>query len=62
MNCTDYSLSKLYTSQMQLISAWLNRDETILEFELGAAAARVGAKVLHMLSYSHSPVPADSHL
>ncbi len=45
MTCKDYKITQIYQSQMQLIAAWLNREENVLEFELGAAAARVGAKI-----------------
>lgn len=39
------AVSKQYQAQLQLIAAWLNREERVLEFELGSAAARVGAKI-----------------
>eukprot|EP01033_Poteriospumella_lacustris_P007799 gene7799-5610_t len=45
MSCEDSSITDIYRDQMQLIAAWLNRDEAVLEFEIGAAAIRVGSKL-----------------
>lgn len=45
MNCVDPSITDIYRDQMQLIAAWLSRDEAVLEFEIGAAAIRVGSKL-----------------
>lgn len=45
MACDDSSITDIYRNQMQLIAAWLNRDEAVLEFEIGAAAIRVGSKL-----------------
>lgn len=45
IECDEEDILTLYQTQMQLITGWLNRDEAVLEFELGAAAARVGATI-----------------
>lgn len=34
-----------YMHQMQLLSGWAMRDSTLLQFELGCAGARIGAKI-----------------
>lgn len=35
----------VYQSQLQLLASWLNRDDLLLQFEFGAAAARLGCKI-----------------
>jgi hypothetical protein len=34
-----------YMQQMQLLTGWATRDKRLLQFELGCAAARIGAKI-----------------
>ena len=35
----------MYMKQMQLLTGWSHRDDSLLRFELGCAAARIGAKI-----------------
>lgn len=58
MSCHDESILEIYKRQLQLILAWLNRDESVLEFELGAAAIRAGAKISEV--YFVLPNPKQS--
>ena len=45
VQCKDYDLCKVYQRQIQLLTGWMDRLETVLDFELGVAAARVGARI-----------------
>ena len=42
------AVSDNYQLQMQLITGWLLQRSDVLQFELGAAAVRVGAKINEM--------------
>jgi hypothetical protein len=41
-----------YQLQMQLLTGWLSQRCDVLQFELGAAAVRVGAKINEMYVYN----------
>ena len=43
MRCQDYEVSREYAQQLELLSGWLTMDDMVLQFELAAASARVGA-------------------
>jgi hypothetical protein len=45
MSVHDIKTLQIYQKQLQLVYAWLFRDESVLEFELAAAALRVGIKI-----------------
>lgn len=45
MNCKEEKLVDHYQSQLQLISGWLYRKDTVIEFELNAASVRIGTKI-----------------
>jgi hypothetical protein len=60
MSCKDPTISTLYRKQMQLISAWLNRDEAVLEFELGATAVRVGTKLSEVYCVLPNPEKSET--
>ena len=45
------SVSNDYQSQMQLITGWLLQRCDVLQFEIGAAAVRIGAKINEMSVY-----------
>jgi hypothetical protein len=43
---TDVSKANRYTAQIQILTAWATvRSDLLLQFELGCAAARIGAKI-----------------
>mmetsp|Transcript_18139 Transcript_18139/g.40981 ORF Transcript_18139/g.40981 Transcript_18139/m.40981 type:complete len:613 (-) Transcript_18139:399-2237(-) len=52
-------LASEYNKQLMLLQGWFNRDEQLLDFELGCAAARIGAKINEI--FIHIPSPAASH-
>jgi hypothetical protein len=57
MNCDDDKLYGIYSYQLQLISGWLNRDETIINFEVNAACIRIGQTLGNL--YFMVPYPND---
>jgi hypothetical protein len=59
MTCQDAQLIAVYQEQMNLISSWLEREETVLQFELGAASIRVGINMSHVY-FSVPGLPKDS--
>lgn len=42
---TDFNQAYRYLTQMQLLNGWASRGSLLLQFELGCAAARLGAKI-----------------
>ena len=50
---TNINVSNLYQTQMQLLTGWYNQRDDVINFELGAAAVRLGAKINQMY-YFHS--------
>lgn len=42
------AVSEIYQLQMQLLTGWLLQRSDVLQFELGAAAVRIGAKINEM--------------
>jgi hypothetical protein len=57
MTCDDDKLYSIYSYQLQLISGWLNRDETIINFEVNAACIRIGQTLGNL--YFIVPYPND---
>mmetsp|Transcript_28898 Transcript_28898/g.48534 ORF Transcript_28898/g.48534 Transcript_28898/m.48534 type:complete len:582 (+) Transcript_28898:81-1826(+) len=55
----DMDLASRYTAQMQLLAGYLGENPLILEFELGCAAARVGAKINEISVIIPSPDEND---
>ncbi len=45
MACKDKLLIDEYLSQLELFSGWVLLDDLVVSFELGAASARIGAKI-----------------
>ncbi len=58
--CPDLQLTWHYQYQMQLLGGWLQADKDVLEFELRAAAARVGAKIRQIYFVIPSPLQSKS--
>ncbi len=45
MTCTDHEMIDNYITQLQLLGGWFSMDNIVSMFELGAASARIGAKI-----------------
>jgi hypothetical protein len=52
MSCKDFTTCSIYQSQMQLLAAWLDRDETVLEFELGDSN-KSSILLFHISTFNH---------
>ena len=51
MRCQDEELRNSYIMQLQLLSGWFSMDDMVLNSELAAASARVGAKINEIFFY-----------
>ena len=59
---TDYKTANKYQKQMMLLSGWLNKNPSSVEFEMSAASMRCGVDIIYLNFYIQNPSNSEDSM